>query len=68
MQMGSSGNILEFEVWFPGLLAGKRFSWVIKDLWVGRATRSLEGAPKKPDLSLGPEPIPSHSSWAPGAR
>lgn len=67
VKMGSRGNILESEVWFPGIPAGKGFSWVIKDLWVGRATRSLEEAPRKPDLPLGPEPISSHSSWALGA-
>lgn len=67
VKMGDRGDILESEVWFPGVPTGKGFSWVIKDLWVGRATRSLEGAPRKPDLCLGPEPIPSYSSWVPGA-
>lgn len=40
VKMGSRGNILESEVWFPGVPAGKGFSWAIKGLWVRRAISS----------------------------
>lgn len=66
VEMGSRGNILESEVWFAGVPAGKGFSWAIKGLWVRRAISSPEGAPRK----TRPAPEPRDHSlpllWAPG--